>query len=255
MANVKISALPAATSVAAADVLPIVQSSTTKKATFTDVAGAVGGVRVYASAAARNSAITSPTEGMCVYLTDEDTLQIYTGSAWVAIGATKTVSGVSEGLVWISNTTIGSAVSSVTVSNCFSSTYDKYKIVWSVNSQSATANAEIYFNNGASQYFNSGFWQAPTSSTVTNYSTGATATSIGIWGVWQGGIAAAHGITEIHSPYLAERTYCVSHGSAPGYMWWSQTQLADTSQNTGFVFRPSTGTITGGTISVYGYRK
>ena len=94
MANVKISALPAATSVAAADTLPIVQSATTKKATFGDVAGAVGGVRVYASASARNSAITSPTEGMCVYLTDEDTLQIYTGSAWVAVGATKMVSGI-----------------------------------------------------------------------------------------------------------------------------------------------------------------
>lgn len=37
MANVKISALPAATSVAAADTLPIVQSATTKKATFQNV--------------------------------------------------------------------------------------------------------------------------------------------------------------------------------------------------------------------------
>jgi hypothetical protein len=85
MANVKISALPAATSVAAADVLPIVQSATTKKATFTDVAGAVGGVRVYASAAARNSAIASPAEGMMVYLTDVNVLQIYTGTGWCTV--------------------------------------------------------------------------------------------------------------------------------------------------------------------------
>ena len=42
MANVKISALPAATSVAAADTLPIVQSATTKKATFQNVIDAVG---------------------------------------------------------------------------------------------------------------------------------------------------------------------------------------------------------------------
>lgn len=41
MANVKISALPAATSVASADVLPIVQSATTKKATFQNVIDAV----------------------------------------------------------------------------------------------------------------------------------------------------------------------------------------------------------------------
>ena len=37
MADAKISALPAATSVAGADVLPIVQSATTKKVSFTDV--------------------------------------------------------------------------------------------------------------------------------------------------------------------------------------------------------------------------
>lgn len=42
MANVKISALPAATSVASADVLPIVQSATTKKATIQNVSDALG---------------------------------------------------------------------------------------------------------------------------------------------------------------------------------------------------------------------
>jgi hypothetical protein len=85
MANVKISALPAATSVAAADTLPIVQSATTKKATFGDVAGAVGGIRVYASTAARDSAITSPTAGMVVYINSNDAsegMYHYTGGAW-----------------------------------------------------------------------------------------------------------------------------------------------------------------------------
>lgn len=85
MANVKISALPAATTVASADVLPIVQSATTKKATFGDVAGAVGGVRVFASAAARNTAITAPAEGMVVYLTDINVLQVHTGTAWCTV--------------------------------------------------------------------------------------------------------------------------------------------------------------------------
>lgn len=85
MANVKISALPAATSVAAADVLPIVQSATTKKATFADAAAAVGGIRVYASTAARDSAITSPAAGMVVYVNSNDAsegLYHYSGGAW-----------------------------------------------------------------------------------------------------------------------------------------------------------------------------
>lgn len=85
MANVKISALPAATSVASADVLPIVQSATTKKATFGDVAGAVGGIRVFASTAARDAAITSPAAGMVVYVNSNDAsegLYHYSGGAW-----------------------------------------------------------------------------------------------------------------------------------------------------------------------------
>lgn len=149
MANVKISALPAATSVAAADVLPIVQSATTKKATFTDVAGAVGGVRVYASAAARNSAITSPTEGMCVYLTDEDTLQIYTGSAWVAVSATKTVPGVSDGMVYIASTTVTTS-SQIIIDNCFTSTYRHYRVHFDTTAYSANNTVQLQMRTGGS---------------------------------------------------------------------------------------------------------
>jgi hypothetical protein len=41
------------------------------------------GIRTFADAAARSSAITSPTEGMVTYLSDIDKLQLYNGSAWV----------------------------------------------------------------------------------------------------------------------------------------------------------------------------
>ena len=90
MANVKISALPAATTGASADVLPIVQSATTKKATFGDVAGAVGGIRVFASTAARDAAITSPAAGMVVYVNSNDAsegLYHYSGGAWYKGGS------------------------------------------------------------------------------------------------------------------------------------------------------------------------
>ncbi|MEV4000990.1 hypothetical protein [Actinomadura sp. NPDC049753] len=40
-------------------------------------------VMSFASAAARNAAITSPEEGMCAYLRDVDALTVYTGAAWV----------------------------------------------------------------------------------------------------------------------------------------------------------------------------
>ena len=43
-------------------------------------------VMVFASAAARTSAITSPQEGMISYLKDTNSTEYYSGSAWVAIG-------------------------------------------------------------------------------------------------------------------------------------------------------------------------
>jgi len=252
MANVKISALPAATSVAAADVLPIVQSATTKEATFTDGAGAVGGVRVYASAAARNSAMASPAEGMCVYLTDEDTLQIYTGSAWVAIGATKTVSGVSDGLVYVTSQTIGSAVSSVTISNCFSSAYDNYKIVLSNTTGSTSLDLRFQLSGLTTSVYNQANIYVNTSSTVTGY--GVTLNTYTVCGGADTGNANSFSI-DVYGPFASTRTSISGHGFFLNGSMLIGCQAVDTNSRTGFVISTSTGTITGGTISVYGYRK
>ena len=52
------------------------------------------GVLVFASAAARNSAITSPQEGQFAYTKDTNSLWYYDGAAWVASGATGDIEGV-----------------------------------------------------------------------------------------------------------------------------------------------------------------
>jgi hypothetical protein len=44
------------------------------------------GILVFASAAARDSAITSPQEGQACYLKDTNQVLTYSGSAWVAVG-------------------------------------------------------------------------------------------------------------------------------------------------------------------------
>lgn len=44
------------------------------------------GVWTFASAAARDAAVTSPQEGNVCYLKDTDAVMTYSGSAWVAIG-------------------------------------------------------------------------------------------------------------------------------------------------------------------------
>ena len=55
------------------------------------------GILVFASEAARNSAITSPQEGQFAFTKDNNSLWYYTGSAWVASGATGDIEGVTAG--------------------------------------------------------------------------------------------------------------------------------------------------------------
>lgn len=43
-------------------------------------------VRVYDNAAARTTALPSPTEGMMTYLKDVKAVNVYNGTTWVAIG-------------------------------------------------------------------------------------------------------------------------------------------------------------------------
>ena len=55
------------------------------------------GVLVFASAAARNAAITSPQEGQFAFTKDTNGLWYYDGAAWVASGATGDIEGVTAG--------------------------------------------------------------------------------------------------------------------------------------------------------------
>jgi hypothetical protein len=51
------------------------------------------GVWTFASAAARDAAVTSPQEGNFCYLKDTNVTQYYTGSAWAAVGGSPTFVG------------------------------------------------------------------------------------------------------------------------------------------------------------------
>jgi len=66
------------------------------------------GVWVFANAAARDAAVTSPQEGNMCYLKDTDANQFYSGSAWTAVGG-------SGGMTLISTTTLSGTSNSITV--------------------------------------------------------------------------------------------------------------------------------------------
>jgi hypothetical protein len=71
------------------------------------------GVLVFASAAARDAAITSPQEGQFAFTKDTNGLWYYDGAAWVSSGATGDIEGVTAG-VGISG---GGTSGTVTVTN------------------------------------------------------------------------------------------------------------------------------------------
>lgn len=64
------------------------------------------GVNVFASAAARDAAITSPQEGQACYLKDTDAVMTYSGSAWATVGS-------SGGMTLLSTTSLTGATTTI----------------------------------------------------------------------------------------------------------------------------------------------
>ena len=90
------------------------------------------GVWTFASAAARDAAVTSPQEGNFCYLKDTNVTQYYSGSAWVTVGG-------AAGLTFIRRVTF-SATAEATVETVFDTTYNTYLVI--VESMTATTGAD-----------------------------------------------------------------------------------------------------------------
>ena len=158
---------------------------------------------------------------------------------------------VSAGLVFISRTTIGTAVSSVTVSDAFSADYDNYKIVLCGGQASAATSINFQLGSEVTGYL----WQliyggygasvaAEGTSTGTVFSyAGSTSTSSLI------------GCIEVQSPFLAKRTFIQSNHIRNTVAGICRGFHNAATSFTDFTLSPLVGTFTGGTIDVYGYTK
>jgi hypothetical protein len=178
---------------------------------------------------------------------------LYFTSAGVSIYYPSAVTATASGLTLISSTTIGSAVSSVTVSNAFNSTYDNYRIIVSGGVGSTTQNFSLQLGSTTTGYYWGG----------ANFNFSGTVTGIGLantssftqFGVMGTGILNAIG--DISNPNLAKITivqgsYCVP--TAGNSAFYYAGFLNDTTQYTAFTLTGVGGsTMTGGTIKVYGY--
>ena len=153
------------------------------------------------------------------------------------------------GLVLITQATVGTAVSSITVTSAFSAAYDNYRIIFSGGAASSAGEFNLSLGGITSGYSTSLIYATNTTAAA------ATENSRSSW-FWAGSFDGSNceSTIELTNPFSTVRkTYnsglkvVTARGTANGF-------CTSTASATAFTLTPTTGTITGGTIKVYGYK-
>ena len=205
-------------------------------------------VMSFAGTAARGSAIPTPTIGMYTHLEDApQRTEFWNGSAWQA----------PAGLTLLRQEAIGTTVGSVVFNNIFSATYDSYRVVIQGNSSSAFGFIRISMPsvNFRWAYWRAGFFDSTRAGNLSESSM-----PVG-WG--HGPVGGAGGplvatAFDINNPFQSTWTNVsvgnfVETGNVDVYSVAGAVQA--TTSISSFTVLPGSGTLSGGTISVYGYRK
>ena len=158
-----------------------------------------------------------------------------------------------SGLVYVTSATVGSGVSSVTLTNCFNSSYDAYEVVVSnVDGSSGTSALVLQLVDSGgtpatTNYKSSGFFMTYTSTTLN----GLNQTT------WECSLSATNfgGKISIYNPFLTVASYFNNISNDDTYLRVYGGTHTTASSYVSLKLAPNAGTITGGTITVYGYRK
>ena len=162
----------------------------------------------------------SPYEGQVIFQKDTDQLLVWNGTAWVIPNQT---TQNPEGLELIKTQTIGSGVTTVTVSDVFSSTYDNYKIIISGGAASATGEMQMRLGSTNTNYHYQFIFTAFNATVSSDSSkTGAKFPYVGS--------ATTNGLIAditVLSPNLAKPTRVHAEGSGDFYfLHWSYVQVS-----------------------------
>lgn len=159
--------------------------------------------------------------------------------------------GKNVGLQLITSATIGSNVTSVTVSNCFSSTYDNYRILVSggsnstgnyINVRVGSATTGYYNNRVAADYAGGVPGNASVSNETRWYYVGYSSTTDQALDMY------------VQNPYVTKPTLFNSTYALSSFGATCQGYLSDSVSHSSVTLLCSTG-MTGGNIAIYGYRK
>ena len=175
----------------------------------------------------------------------------------LAVGANNTVltadSATASGLTFIKSQTIGSAVTSVTVTGAFSATYDNYLITVSGGVGSQSSNTVMTLGSTTANYYLAGYYMAYTSSTVNGFNLNNGSG----WNSTYYSTAVHSGHIQLQNPFLSKNTIFDSllvTADSTSYIARYAGFLNDTTSYTAFTLTRAGGTMTGGEIRVYGYQ-
>jgi hypothetical protein len=200
-------------------------------------------VMVFGGTAARSSAIPTPSEGMTTYRTDTQQIESYDGANWIGM----------SGLQLIKKQTIGSGVSSVTVTSAFSATYENYKILVSGGVASTGNYSLTTLGSTATGYSQKSWYGSYSDNTVAGAGYSASTSWVG---QLKGSTSALNCNIDLIGPFLSKPTgidYQTKQYAGGGIVESGSGFLNDTTSYTAITFTTNTGTWTGGTIYVYGY--
>lgn len=161
--------------------------------------------------------------------------------------------GAYPGLRLIKKQTIGSGVSSVTVTGAFSATYENYKIIVS-SVDASEADSTLYLKLGGSTgstYFSAVKWVPYNSGTMSG--TQNTSSSAGMFIGLTSQNDDTNLVIDLFAPFLVKRTSMTTQSAQGSYMIYGGGLDSNAASSTAFSLTPFAGTLTGGTIYVYGY--
>ena len=210
------------------------------------------GVPVFADTTARDAAFGGTgektlAEGQLCYLENLNIVQYYDGAAWATVGPD------APGMALVKTQTIGTAVSTVAVTDVFSSTYDNYKIL--ISGGAGSTGAQLTMVLGATT---TGYYYGANGYNYSNSAAGVGAANQAAFAYM--GYFSADGIYSdimVLGPNLAKQTVVTAQwaeNKTNGASFSMSGYLANTTQYTGFTIGVSSGTLTGGTIKIYGYK-
>ena len=160
--------------------------------------------------------------------------------------------GAYPGLRLVKKQTIGSAVSSVTVTGAFSATYENYKILISGGVGSQTSSLHLQLGATTTAYKWGSNLSAFTGGAPTSYSSSTGGAKFLDCGSLSTAVLTFN--MDLLNPFASKQTNAIASYpyTSGGFVSWGGTQESNTSF-TDFTLTTGAGTITGGTIYVYGY--